>query len=374
MKTKILALAVMILFFFPNSGASGSTYVNVISREFVNVNEIFYVNVSIEPSSPLGGAQCDISFDPSVLEVESVNDGGMFEKWWDANLDIDNVNGTIRNMVAYNFEGNGTTGNGIFAVLMFKAKSVGSSYLNLGNVIVSDENGDEILSAASDGLIMVVNDTALPIISYSLSPSVPDGDNGWYKSNVDATLNATDNNGIAEMKYNVDGSVWQDYTTPFTISTDGQHTVQFYAIDNAGNNNSTSFNVNMDREAPVLSHSLSGTAGNNGWYKSNVQVTLNPSDTISGIDTIMYRTNGGTWHTYTAPFTLSSGQYTVDYYAIDNAGNNNSTAFSLKIDSTSPSSSASLSGTKEGDVYTTDVTVSISRTDSTSGIAYTKYR
>jgi len=138
MKTKLLAFAVIILFIFPSSGAYDNTYVNIISKEFVNVNEFLYVNISIEPASPLGGAQCDISFNPSVLEIESVNGGGMFEEWWNANLEIDNVNGTVKNMIAFNFGGNGTTENGIFAVVKLRAKSVGFSYLNLSNVIVSE--------------------------------------------------------------------------------------------------------------------------------------------------------------------------------------------------------------------------------------------
>jgi len=378
MKTKLLAFAVIILFIFPSSGAYDNTYVNIISKEFVNVNEFLYVNISIEPASPLGGAQCDISFNPSVLEIESVNGGGMFEEWWNANLEIDNVNGTVKNMIAFNFGGNGTTENGIFAVVKLRAKSVGFSYLNLSNVIVSDENGDEISSVISNGFITVVNDTTPPAISYSLNPATPDGNNDWYISDVEVTLNATDEHGISEMKYRVDGNAWQDYTSPFTVSDSGEHTVTFYAIDGAGNNNSTLFNIKIDKVLPTVSHSLnpSTSDGSNGWYVSNVEVTISSADSTSGISVTKYRIDNGVWQDYTAPFPITDdGQHTVDYYAVDNAGNNaSSETFSLKIDSANPPSLASLSGTKEGDVYTTDVTVSISRTDSTSGIAYTKYR
>ncbi|MCD6142375.1 chitobiase/beta-hexosaminidase C-terminal domain-containing protein, partial [Candidatus Bipolaricaulota bacterium] len=329
--------------------------------------------ITIDPLQPVSGAQCDITFDPSVITAVGVDDGGMFDLWFNGTLDINNTDGTIRNIVASNL-GTTTSEKGTFAIIHFKTNDVsGTSPIGLLNVVVSDSLGSPLPIILGNGSIEV--DSIPPALSYSLTGTA--GSNNWYTSNVAVTLNATDENGIAEMKYRIDDGVWQDYTTPFTISTDGSHTVQFYAIDNAGNNNSTSFNVNIDREVPVLSHSLSGTAGNNNWYTSNVDVTLTATDASSGIDAIKYTINGGgAEQEYTAPFTISSnGQYTIDFYAIDNAGNTASEqSFSVKIDSTSPVSSVSISGTKEGNVYTTDVTVSISRTDSMSGIAYTKYR
>ncbi|RLF62216.1 MAG: hypothetical protein DRN33_05825, partial [Thermoplasmata archaeon] len=369
----IISVLSMILTGAEADDGSSTSSISADCMEFVKLNETFYVNISISPLTTLGGAECDISFNPSILQVENVSDGGMFEKWWDANLEIDNANGTVKNVVAFNFLGNGTSTSGIFAIITFKAKSVGVSHINISRAILSDENGEPLPFEFSNGTVTVISDSVPPALSYSLSGTA--GNNNWYVSNVDVTLNATDEHGISEIKYRIDDGAWQDYTTQFPISTDGLHTVQFYAIDNAGNNNSTSFSVNIDREAPTLSHAISGTAGNNNWYTGNVAVTLTATDASSDIDAIKYKINNGAWQDY-SPFTLSSnGEYTITYYAIDNAGNEASEeSFTVKIDSVSPSSSATLSGTKEGGVYTTDVTVSISRTDSTSGIAYTKYR
>ena len=455
----IISVLSMILTGAEADDGSSTSSISADCMEFVKLNETFYVNISISPLTTLGGAECDISFNPSILQVENVSDGGMFEKWWDANLEIDNANGTVKNVVAFNFLGNGTSTSGIFAIITFKAKSVGVSHINISRAILSDENGEPLPFEFSNGTVTVISDSVPPALSYSLSGTAGNnnwyvsnvdvtlnaadehgiseikyriddgawqdyttqftistdglhtvdfyaidtfgnnnstsfnvsidstfpalsyslsgtaGNNNWYVSNVDVTLNAADEHGISEIKYRIDDGAWQDYTTQFTISTDGLHTVQFYAIDNAGNNNSTSFNVNIDREAPTLSHAISGTAGNNNWYTGNVAVTLTATDASSDIDAIKYKINNGAWQDY-SPFTLSSnGEYTITYYAIDNAGNEASEeSFTVKIDSVSPSSSATLSGTKEGGVYTTDVTVSISRTDSTSGIAYTKYR
>ncbi len=67
------------------------------------------------------------------------------------------------------------------------------------------------------------------------------GNNGWYVSDVQITLTATDNeggSGVKEIHYTVDGTeavVSGSTTTTFSIVSDGTHTVTFYAIDNAGN-------------------------------------------------------------------------------------------------------------------------------------------
>ncbi|MEA2053719.1 MAG: PKD domain-containing protein [Candidatus Thermoplasmatota archaeon] len=376
MKARFLAIVIIAFFVIPNSDASDHTSVNVVSQEFASVNEYFCVNISIYPTTSVGGAQCDVLFDSSILEAQNVGNGGMFEEWWNMSLEIDNINGTIKNIVAFNFGGNGTSSPEIFAIITFKAKALGTSYLNLTNVIVSDEYGEAIPFTISNGSVTVANDTIPPSLSYYLNPSLPDGDNGWYINNVEVTLTAYDEHDISDMKYRVDNGNWQGYFSPFNITDNGEHVIAFHAIDSLGISNSTSFTFKIDKTSPSLLHNLAGTEGNNGWYTGNVEVTLTATDSISGVNVTKYRGDSGAWQVYNTPFTLSSnGNYQVDYYSIDNAGNNASgMPFSLKIDKTKPSSSSSLSGTKEGGVYKTSVTVSISRNDATSGIAYTKYR
>jgi len=60
--------------------------------------------------------------------------------------------------------------------------------------------------------------------------------------------------------------------------------------------------------------------GNNGWYVSDVTVTLTATE--SGVDYIMYRINNGEWQTYTEPFIVDSdGINTIQYRSVDNVGN-----------------------------------------------------
>ncbi|MGC9308089.1 MAG: OmpL47-type beta-barrel domain-containing protein, partial [Thermoplasmatota archaeon] len=74
-----------------------------------------------------------------------------------------------------------------------------------------------------------------PMTTCHLSPDEPTGDNGWYTSPVTVTLTATDDfSGVAETIYRVGSGAWQTYTEPFTLEQDGEQTISFYSVDNAG--------------------------------------------------------------------------------------------------------------------------------------------
>ncbi|MCD6171675.1 MAG: Ig-like domain repeat protein, partial [Thermoplasmata archaeon] len=186
-------------------------------------------------------------------------------------------------------------------------------------------------------------DTTPPSTTHSLSPSSPDGNNGWYVSNVVITLNAVDSDsGVNSTYYSIDGGAYIKYTNPFTVSNDGDHTIQYYSTDNAGNIETThSFELKIDTTPPSTTHSLSPSSpdGNNGWYVSNVVITLNAVDSDSGVNSTYYSIDGGAYIKYTNPFTVSNdGDHTIQYYSTDNAGNIETThSFELKIDKTPPS-------------------------------------
>lgn len=57
-----------------------------------------------------------------------------------------------------------------------------------------------------------------------------------YITDVTVTLTATDvGSGVDYTKYKVDGGTWMDYTAPFIVTGDGEHTVAFYSVDLEGN-------------------------------------------------------------------------------------------------------------------------------------------
>ncbi len=77
-----------------------------------------------------------------------------------------------------------------------------------------------------------------------------------------------------------------------------------------------------DTTPPTTTHTLAGTLGNDDWYISNVTITLVATDDVSGVDTIFIKIDGGSWTAYVAPVVVSvDGEHTVNYYAVDKAGN-----------------------------------------------------
>jgi photosystem II stability/assembly factor-like uncharacterized protein len=57
-----------------------------------------------------------------------------------------------------------------------------------------------------------------------------------YVSDVEVSFSATDNiSGVASTTYKLDDGLWTTYTDSFLVSTEGNHTLYYYSIDNAGN-------------------------------------------------------------------------------------------------------------------------------------------
>src|SRR5205814_957823 len=147
-------------------------------------------------------------------------------------------------------------------------------------------------------------DTTPPTSSAIVSGTL--GLNGWYVSNATISLSAIDaTSGIARIVYRIDGGVWTNYSGFFVVS-EGTHTIDFVAIDST---------------PPTTSASVSGSVGSNGWFVSNATVSLNASDSLSGVAAISYLIDAGSWKDYSRPFLVSEGTHTIEFFATDMAGN-----------------------------------------------------
>ena len=219
-------------------------------------------------------------------------------------------------------------------------------------------------------------DNTPPETNFTLNPSLPDGEHYWYVSDVTIALTGYNPDPLGvdfgATAYRIDGGEWQIYTAPFSISSDGTHSVEYYSVDKLGNQEDTkAIELKIDKTSPVVSHSLSpaNPDGENGWYKSNVKVTLNSVDEVSNINITKYRIDGGEWHIYDSTITLSTdGNHEVDYYTIDNAGNNYSSSTTFKIDKTPPSVSI-ISG-PSGTINTDTATFSWTGSDNIGAVQY----
>src|SRR5207249_705274 len=97
----------------------------------------------------------------------------------------------------------------------------------------------------------------------------------------------------------------------------------------------------------------------------------------SGVAAIHFRTDGGAWQSYAGPFAVAAdGTHAVDYYSTDNTGNTETLhSVTVKLDTVAPVSSAQLAGTQAADgSYVSSVDVTLTSTDTTSGVQSSQYR
>ncbi|MFJ5213763.1 OmpL47-type beta-barrel domain-containing protein [Streptomyces sp. NPDC088354] len=215
---------------------------------------------------------------------------------------------------------------------------------------------------------------------------------GAYVGSATVTVTATDSgSGVKTTEYAVgaDGP-WQPYTAPVVVDQVGSHTVRYRATDQAGNlapEKSVDFAVvappTDDTTAPETSATVSGEKDAAGNYLTMATVTVTASDTGSGVNTIEYAVGtGGAWQAYTGPVMVHQlGAQTVRYRATDKAGNaaaEKSVSFTVVApptqDTTAPETSATVAGTRNSNgAYVTSAKVTVTATDSGSGVDRTEY-
>ncbi|HLL73412.1 MAG TPA: PQQ-binding-like beta-propeller repeat protein [Pyrinomonadaceae bacterium] len=204
------------------------------------------------------------------------------------------------------------------------------------------------------------------------------GASEWYSGAVEVTLTPSDAlSGITNTFYRVDGGTTQTYAAPFTVSSDGSHTVNYWSVDAAGNVESQqSTIVKIDLGAPSTQASVSAAASANGWYQDTAQVTLNASDNSSGVADSFYTIDGGATQTYAAPFNISGGgSHTVNYWSVDALGNTEAQrSLTVNIDTSAPNTSLATTGTAgTNGWYRSWVQISLTPLDNQSGVASTYY-
>ncbi|TEU18449.1 MAG: hypothetical protein E3J21_05915 [Anaerolineales bacterium] len=180
-------------------------------------------------------------------------------------------------------------------------------------------------------LSVLVVDQNPPTTSIALSGTA--GNNGWYVSDVQVNLTATDNPagcgvGVEKTEYSFDGAGWNMYTAPFTISDEGTTTVYYRSNDNEDNVEPTKTQtIKIDKTPPTITGAATTPPNSYGWYDTDVVVHFTASDAVSGIDTV------------TPDQILSSegANQSVTGTATDKAGNSASiTVSGINIDKTSP--------------------------------------
>ena len=186
---------------------------------------------------------------------------------------------------------------------------------------------DNAGNVESPNTLHIAIDTTPPVTTDT--PSGTTGNNGWYVSPVSVTLSATDDlSGVAATSYSLDGDSHTTYSTPFTITGDGNHTLTFNSTDNAGNQEvSNTRHIAIDTTPPVVTGTANMTVNANGWYKHPLQVSWTGTDATSGVASCNTAT------VYSGP---DGSAIAIVGHCTDNAGNIGSGTITIKYDSTPP--------------------------------------
>jgi len=158
---------------------------------------------------------------------------------------------------------------------------------------------------------------------------------------VTVTLTISDDtSGPEAIFYQVDGAGWVSETQAVEVVfvDDGQHLLEYYGQDVAGNIGARQeLLLPIDTQPPSTAYLLTGDEGLDGWYTSAVTVTLLPTDTVSGIAATYHRLNDGVWEVGTDFVIVQEGAHTLEFYSVDSQGNEEQWfPVTLKIDIHAP--------------------------------------
>ena len=239
-----------------------------------------------------------------------------------------------------------------------------------------DQAGNFELYKENDDAVVIV-DTIAPSSNVFLTGSM--GDNGWHVSPVTVDLSGEDlGSGVHEIRYRLNSGQWVIGTSPttLTLDQDGVNYLEFYSVDNTNNQGQIeNFTVNIDGTMPITVAVFGNSFNDSGWNKEPVTASLSAVDIVSGISALWYRIGPGDFIEYAGVIYFNdTGEYDLEYYATDNAGNEGIHQHQIiMVDVTAPEAEVNFS---DGDRiwYNDTLVVELVCSDDGAGVVYTEYR
>ena len=208
-----------------------------------------------------------------------------------------------------------------------------------------DEFGDSVPATVDSAAVYV--DGIAPVTS-------DDAPVPWQTTDTDVTLSVIEvGSPPAATYYRLNGGALTTYVSAVPVSTEGTNTLEYYSVDLAGNVEATqTATIRIDKSAPVTTISGLPSAPTS----QTVTFSLDATDTVSGVFETYYSIDGGAATPYTVPVVLSAeATYTVEYWAVDVAGNIESAHSAVVVVDTAARSRDHHAGV-DGETYNSAVT------------------
>jgi len=219
---------------------------------------------------------------------------------------------------------------------------VDNGLLQTGTVISLTADGLYTLSFYSVDLAGNVESSFPVAIKLDSTPpaapsAVVTAPDGWSRDNRFGVqwANPTDLSGIEGVLYRLD----QEPAAPddgiflpvtnrldnLTVPGEGAHPLYLWLRDVAGNadqhNRAPVQLLRYDATPPTTTLQIQGLAGDNGWYRSAITVTLDAQDAQSGVVSTLHKLDGGAWITGTSLSIAAPDKHVLEYGSRDAAGN-----------------------------------------------------
>ena len=191
---------------------------------------------------------------------------------------------------------------------------------------------------------------------------LPENKKTWINTSREITIECDDKDGT--------GCVQKTYTKTFDKTTE---TGIIQIADQAGNKTDCKVSVNVDKDKPSCTLEIDGIKGNNNWYKEQPAIIkITATDKLSGVQ-IQGISNESTpvYNSKVEHIQSDTEEKTIYGYVKDNAGNTSMCETKLKVDTTKPTCTLKVEGTKTPSLwYNSKVKIKIETNDlGPSGVA-----
>jgi glucose/arabinose dehydrogenase/regulation of enolase protein 1 (concanavalin A-like superfamily)/plastocyanin len=238
-------------------------------------------------------------------------------------------------------------------------------------------------------------------VEASLDPAEPDGVSPWYVSPVTLTLESNHPDAVLQWRPRTDETEWRTWTEPLLFDEDGIYNIDYRAVvpgdgepsekeilvgENGFDFSETEFSVEQGdvikfQYVPPFPHDVVVTDEN------GVELASRPVGSDWEDDPFYFEAvDEGTFYVYCTPHTnrvdpddpTTWTGMVATFEVTPSSGTppmeTGIEEIEFLIDQTPPATEASLAGDQAGDVFTDEVTVTLSADDATSGVAATHYR
>jgi hypothetical protein len=178
----------------------------------------------------------------------------------------------------------------------------------------------------------VDNEAPVTDVSYN-GPMATFGGKVFVSAETTISLVTIDSgSGVNRTEYKLDGGSYKRYSEGFKLASAGEHAITYRSYDNVENLEAeTTLKVTVDKASPISKGTASSALSN-----EDIVVSLDAVDTESGVCGSYFRVvkekatpgdfqNGSQLVIEAKSNGMADGNYTVQYYSVDNVGNRETT-------------------------------------------------